>query len=78
MQLVIMFLATTLILRPYRLADDPELLRLVQEISHILDTDKRAETAKKLYQRLKEESYELLSLEDRTKHPGGGLAYWDV
>jgi hypothetical protein len=23
-------------------------------------------------------SAQLLSLEDRTKHPGGGLAYWDV
>jgi peptide/nickel transport system substrate-binding protein len=44
---------------PDRLADDPELLRLVQENSHILDADKRAEAAKKLYQRLREESYEL-------------------
>jgi peptide/nickel transport system substrate-binding protein len=44
---------------PDRLADDPELLRLVQETSHILDADKRAEASKKLYQRLREESYEL-------------------
>jgi peptide/nickel transport system substrate-binding protein len=44
---------------PDRLADDPELLRLVQETSHILDADKREEASKKLYQRLREESYEL-------------------
>jgi peptide/nickel transport system substrate-binding protein len=44
---------------PDRLADDPELLRLVQETSHILDAGERAEAAKKLYQRLREESYEL-------------------
>jgi ABC-type transport system substrate-binding protein len=44
---------------PDRLADDPELRRLVQETSHILDANERAEAAKKLYQRLREESYEL-------------------
>jgi peptide/nickel transport system substrate-binding protein len=44
---------------PDRLAEDPELLRLVQETSHILDADERAEASRKLYQRLREESYEL-------------------
>ena len=42
-----------------RLADDPEILGLVQQTSNILDADERAEAAKKLYQRLREESYEL-------------------
>jgi peptide/nickel transport system substrate-binding protein len=42
-----------------RLADDPELLRLVQETFNILDAGERAEASKKLYQRLREESYEL-------------------
>jgi ABC-type transport system substrate-binding protein len=42
-----------------RLADDPEILGLVQETSNILDADQRTEAAKKLYQRLREENYEL-------------------
>ena len=44
---------------PTRAHEDPELFRLVQETIQILDPDRRAEAAKKLYQRLREESYHL-------------------
>src|SRR5918999_2486406 len=39
--------------------EDPELFRLWQETIQIRDPDRRAEAAKKLYQRLREESYHL-------------------
>jgi hypothetical protein len=41
------------------LHNDTELMRLVQETLQILDLDKRAETSKDMYLRLREESYEL-------------------
>ena len=44
---------------PVRLHDDPELIRTVQDTFKILDADKRAEAAKKLYLRLRDESYGL-------------------
>jgi len=42
-----------------RVHDDPELLRLVQETIQIVDSDERAEASKMLYQRLRDESYQL-------------------
>jgi peptide/nickel transport system substrate-binding protein len=40
-----------------RMHNDPELFRLVQESFGIVDEDKRAEASKKLYLRLRDESY---------------------
>jgi peptide/nickel transport system substrate-binding protein len=45
--------------RPDRLHNDPELQRLVQETVQILDADERAEAYKKLFLRLRDESYQL-------------------
>ena len=42
-----------------RLHEDPELYRLVQETVQILDSDKRAEAYKKMYLRLRDESYNI-------------------
>jgi oligopeptide transport system substrate-binding protein len=42
-----------------RLADDPEIFGLVQETFNILDEAQRVEAARELYQRLRDESYEL-------------------
>jgi oligopeptide transport system substrate-binding protein len=42
-----------------RMHEDPELFRLTQEASQIVDVDKRAEAFKMLLPRLREESYEL-------------------
>jgi peptide/nickel transport system substrate-binding protein len=42
-----------------RVHEDPELFRLWQETVQILDADKRGEASKKLYLRLREESYHL-------------------
>jgi ABC-type transport system substrate-binding protein len=42
-----------------RMAEDPELIRLVQDMVHIIDADKRTEVSKKLFVRLADEKYEL-------------------
>jgi ABC-type transport system substrate-binding protein len=42
-----------------RYHEDPELFRLVQETLQILDSDERAEASKKLFLRLRDESYTL-------------------
>jgi ABC-type transport system substrate-binding protein len=42
-----------------RLHEDPEIFHLVQETLQIVDPDKRAEASKKLFPRLREETYEL-------------------
>ena len=42
-----------------RVHEDPELLRLVQETLQLLDADERAEAYKKLFPRLRDESYVL-------------------
>jgi peptide/nickel transport system substrate-binding protein len=44
---------------PSRLSEDPEITRLVQETVQIVDPDQRAEAYKKLFSRLRDESYEL-------------------
>jgi ABC-type transport system substrate-binding protein len=44
---------------PTRAHEDPELYRLVQETTQILDTDKRAEALAKLFLRLRDETYRL-------------------
>jgi hypothetical protein len=42
-----------------RFHEDPDLFRLVQETLRMLDADKQAESSKRLYPRLREESYHL-------------------
>jgi ABC-type transport system substrate-binding protein len=42
-----------------RLHEDPELFRITQEAVQTVDPDKRAEAYKKMYLRLREESYQL-------------------
>jgi hypothetical protein len=44
---------------PTRRHDDPQIFRLFQETTQILDPDKQEEAARKLFVRLRDESYEL-------------------